>query len=633
VSPSQVWQTSPALDGKIYGEPLVYGSTVYVATENDTVYALNASSGTIEWQNHVATPVPSGQLPCGDISPVVGITSTPVIDPASGRIFVVGDTWNGTAARHELFGLNLSDGSPAPGSGTVIDPPGSDPLAQLQRASLALDAGKVIVGEGGNDGDCSTYHGWLIAVPEGGGALQTYEVDSQPGDDEGAVWAAGNAPPIDSAGDIWFSTGNGNSGSTFDYSESVIKLDSNLNQLDYWAPSDWQSLDSGDADLGSAMPILLPGGLVFQIGKGGIGYLLSAASLGGLGGTPVYEASVCTGSWGGGIYYSGVIYVTCSDGMHALALDTSAQTFSPLASWSVNGNAVGPPIEAGGKIWSAGYNNGTLYGLDPATGATSYSKGLTSFVHFATPSAGGGLLFVANSTRVTAFQIAGTPSPSGTSVAVSSSANPAGLGQPVTLTATVSPTPDAGTVAFSDGGSTISGCGAVPVGPSAPQATCTTTFGATGQHAIVATYSGDAYYASSSGSLTQSVTTSGSSGPGGGSGNVVPVITHLRARAVKRKLRLTFTLSERAKLTIVLSRNVPGRRVNRRCRAGARHGRRCTILVRKATFRPTGRKGRNSLRPRMRALAAGSYTVTITAIDAAGGRSKRYTVTFMVRGS
>jgi len=237
VAPTQLWQTNQALDGVIWGQPLVYGSNVYVATENDTVYALNASTGAVVWQKHLATPVPSGQLPCGDVTPVVGITSTPVIDPATGRIYVVADSWDGSSSgsiRHQLFGLNLADGSPAPGLPVTVDPPGSTPADQLQRASLALDAGKVVIGYGGNDGDCGSYHGWLVAAPEGGGALQTFEVD--PNTSQGAIWGSGNAPAVDSAGDIWISTGNGSS-SSFGNQESVIRLDSNLGVLDHWAPS------------------------------------------------------------------------------------------------------------------------------------------------------------------------------------------------------------------------------------------------------------------------------------------------------------------------------------------------------------------------------------------------------------
>lgn len=400
VAPAQTWMT-PDLDGAIYAQPLLYGSNVYVATENDTVYALSASSGAIVWRRHLATPVPSNRLPCGDIS-TVGITSTPVIDPSTGKIFVVADTLNGSTIEHQLFGLSLSNGSVAAGP-FGVDPPGSTPSNQLQRTGLALEAGKVFIGYGGNYGDCGSYHGWLVAEPESGGSMQSFKVD--PSTNGGAIWGSGNAPPIDSSGDIWISTGNGES-SSFENQESVIRLDSNLGVLDHWAPANWASLDSNDLDLSSSMPVLLPGGLVFQIGKAGVGYLLSASSLGGTGGTPLYQAGVCSGSYGGGIYVRGVIYVACQDGMHALSLDTTNHRFSALSGWSISGAADGPPIFAGGLVWSTGSGDGTLYGLDPASGATKFSASLGGFEHFASPSAGGGELFVANRNRVTAFHIA-----------------------------------------------------------------------------------------------------------------------------------------------------------------------------------------------------------------------------------
>jgi len=549
VTPTQAWQTN-ALDGAVWSQPLVYGSRVYVATENDTVYALDAATGAIVWQNQLATAVPSNQLRCGDIMPVVGITSTPVIDPSTGRIYVVADTWDGTnpgTIEHELFALNLANGTVASGP-VPVDAPGSTHADQLQRASLALDAGKVIIGYGGNDGDCGSYHGWLVAVPEGGTSLQTFEVDTDT--NQGAIWGAGNAPAIDSSGDIWVSTGNGSS-CCFDYQESVVRLDSNLNVVGFWAPSSWSYLDDNDIDLGSSMPLLLPDGLVFEIGKEGVGYLLSAASLTGEGGSSLYQASVCNGSWGGGIYENGVIYVACSDGMYALALNTANKTFAPLSGWNVDSNAVSPPIFAGGLIWSADYNDGSLYGLDPSTGAETFSANLGGFEHFTSPSAAGGRLFVANqdqsvanADQVTAFQIANPPPASAT-------ASPPGSG-------------------------------------TSPPAPVTSV-------------------------------------------RIIPVISHLRASAVRRRLQLTLTLSVPAKLSVVLSRAVSGRVVNRHCRAGSTHGRRCSFWRWKAAFRMSGKQGRDKLKPRMRSLAAGRYLVTVTATDSSGGRSKRYMAMFVVR--
>ena len=88
----------------------------------------------------------------------------------------------------------------------------------------------------------------------------------------------------------------------------------------------------------------------------------------------MFQAPVCGGSFGGGIYVGGVIYVTCSDGIQALSLDTQAKTFAPLGSWHVTSGAIGPPIAAGGLIWSAGWHDGTLYATQPEPPATSRSR-------------------------------------------------------------------------------------------------------------------------------------------------------------------------------------------------------------------------------------------------------------------
>jgi outer membrane protein assembly factor BamB len=400
--------TSPSLGGAVWGQPLVHGGLVVVGTESDQVVALSEATGQVVWQASAGTPVPSSQLPCGDISPTVGITSTPVIDPSTNRVFAVADTLTGSTIQHKLFAFNLSDGSAAPGFPVNAEPPGDVPADQLQRPGLALAGGQVIIGYGGNDGDCGTYHGWLVSVPETGGAEHVFEVD--PSGSEGAIWSAGNAPAVDSAGNVWTSTGNGGSGSSYGYQESVLKLDANMNLLDHWAPSTWQSLDSGDADLGSSAPLLLPGGLVFQIGKQGIGYLLSAAGLGGTGGTPLSQPSVCGGSWGGAVYEAGIIYVTCSTGLRALALNAAAPSISPLAGWQVNSAVNGPPIVAGGLVWATDWNHATLYGLGPQTGEVVVHQSTPSMEHFTTPSASDGKLFLATGNTVEAYTIA-NPAP------------------------------------------------------------------------------------------------------------------------------------------------------------------------------------------------------------------------------
>ncbi len=170
-TPFQKW-ASPALDGQIYGEPLVLAGRVYVATENDTVYALSATTGKVAWARHLAAPVPASSLPCGDITPRVGITGTPVIDPARAEIFVVADEETRGRPAHVLAGLSTATGRVE--MTRNVDPPGADTAALLQRTGLALAGGRVVFGFGGNDGDCATYRGRVVSVPEAAAARDVH---------------------------------------------------------------------------------------------------------------------------------------------------------------------------------------------------------------------------------------------------------------------------------------------------------------------------------------------------------------------------------------------------------------------------------------------------------------------------
>ncbi len=117
--------------------------------------------------------------------------------------------------------------------------------------------------------------------------------------------------------------GNGNSSSDPEYGDTVVKLNASASPLDFWAPPNWQTLDSTDADLGSSLPTLLPGGYVFQSGKDGNGYLVNGASLGHVSAPAREVAGLCSGgSFGGSVYdpANSTLYVTCSGGLKALTL-------------------------------------------------------------------------------------------------------------------------------------------------------------------------------------------------------------------------------------------------------------------------------------------------------------------------
>src|SRR5450755_3413592 len=150
-------------DGPVYAQPLIVGSDVIIATENDTVYALNESTGAVRWSRHLASPVPSG-LPCGDIDPS-GITGTPVADVAAGRLWFVTFTSQPTY-RHTLWELNLATGQTV--AQRPIDVSGSDPRSQQQRGALTLLGSRVYVPFGGLYGDCSDYKGRVAGAPVSG---------------------------------------------------------------------------------------------------------------------------------------------------------------------------------------------------------------------------------------------------------------------------------------------------------------------------------------------------------------------------------------------------------------------------------------------------------------------------------
>ena len=411
--PNPAW-TSPVLDGQVYGEPLEATGRVYVATENDTVYALAADTGAVLWSTHLGTPVPSNpgeDLPCGDIQPTVGITGTPVIDTSRSEIFVVADELVDGVPAHELVGLDLYTGT----SELVqdVDPPDptdNPPANLLQRTGLNLTAGHVVFGFGGNSGDCNPYHGWIVSVPEGGGTPGYYDTTgSVANGDQGAVWMGGGAPEIDATGDIWASTGNGSASDPYDGSDSVFELSSALALKQLFAPSDWSYDNYEDLDLGSSPPALLSNGTILQEGKSFTAFLLNQAALGGIGGQIGTPVPVCPANDvdGGNAVLGTIVYSACGGGVQAIQTSPS-----PSVLWQAAGGAPGPPIVAGGLVWSID-QGGQLYGISPADGSTVWQVSVGGEAnHFPTPSVGDGLLLAPSTDQVVAFSgSAGLPGP------------------------------------------------------------------------------------------------------------------------------------------------------------------------------------------------------------------------------
>lgn len=427
--------TSPVLDGQIYGEPLVYAGHVFVATEDDQVYALSAANGRVVWSRKVATPVPAAALPCGNISPTVGITGTPVIDAARSEIFVVADTYAHARAAHVLVGLSTANG--AVRLSHDVDPAGVDAAALLQRTGLNLDDGQVVFGMGGNAGDCGPYRGRIVAEHVTGGTPRVFTVDAAAGNREGAIWMGGAAPAVDTAGHVWVESGNGSVESAaqhYDDSDAVLELTSAMHLDQYFAPSTWPSDNATDLDL-STSPALLADGEVVAAGKDGNAFLLKATHLGGIGHQQATLHGACGNVIDGGSAVVGTtVYLPCANGPVAIRVTTSPAGLHLRWRASAGG---GPPIVAADRVWTIG-QNGVLYGLNPANGRVEQSATIgVPANHFPTPSIGAGLLLAASADRVVAFHAPATASTEvgAATAGAAASSGPGGGGPPAGLIA------------------------------------------------------------------------------------------------------------------------------------------------------------------------------------------------------
>jgi polyvinyl alcohol dehydrogenase (cytochrome) len=370
------------LDGAVYGQPLLVGDLVIAATENDSIYGLDQATGRVIWRRHVGTPVPLADLPCGNIDPL-GITGTPVYNPASGLAYAVAET---SGYHHVLVGVSAVEGRLQ--VERDIPAPDGQPRYDQQRPGLTIEHGRVYVAFGGLAGDCGPYRGSVVGIPlSGAGPLISYVV---PTPREGAVWATGG-PVTGTDGTIYVSVGNGSESSTsFDDSDSVTALSPALHRTGVFAPSTWRHDNDNDLDLGSTQPALLPGGMLLADGKSGTAYLLDSAHLGGVGGQ-VAQAQVCPG-YGAAAVAGSIVYEPCERGGMA-AIDTAGHAIRVL--WHGPDHAWGSPVIGGGSVWVTDWTAGTLYELDQATGVMRSSLRLgTTLPHFSSMSMTGSRAFL-----------------------------------------------------------------------------------------------------------------------------------------------------------------------------------------------------------------------------------------------
>ncbi len=388
---SRRWQV--ALDGAVFAQPLVYRGLVVTATEHNTVYALDAASGCLAWKRSLGPSFDASHLNCGNI-PELGVTSTPVIDPSNGTLFVVSYQPPG---RFQMVALNAADG--AVRWRYPIDLPGSDPLYQLNRPALALDAGRVYASFGGRAGDCGNYHGWVVWVPESGSGPQVlFQASPQRG---GAIWAP-SGPIVLPDGDLLTATSNTDERHTFDGSDAVVRLSPSLQRLDLFAPSNWVQLNDMDLDLGSVNPTPVEGDRVFQVGKEGIGYLLDLKHLGGVGGQLFSAPLGGCYAIGATAYLAPYVYVPCDHGVKAVEIQGSRFRVA----WQGPDFRAGSPVVAGGLVWDIDFEGGELWALNARTGAVEHEVRIGTAEHFVAPSASAGRLYLPVGTRLMAFSFA-----------------------------------------------------------------------------------------------------------------------------------------------------------------------------------------------------------------------------------
>jgi len=380
-----------ALDGQVYGSPILAGTSVIVATENNTVYALDPGTGAVRWSRHLRSAISdTSVLACsGNIAPT-GITGSPAYDPITGRVFVVTVTYSQSGGvQHEIWGLSAASGATA--MNRRMEVPGTEPKAQQQRAALAVDRGNVYIAFGGLIGDCGNYKGAVIALKTNGQLGGVAYVVPTPR--EGAIWAAGG-PVIQPNGNLLVVVGNGESTSTFDYSDSVTELSPAMKRVDIFAPSNWAADNAGDADLGSMTPAYTSAGYILQAGKSGKGYTVRIGHLGGIGGQ-VKVADLCR-AFGVSAVTGQTVYMPCTDGVTRIDVQGDG-TF--VKRWTA-ANIPGSPVAGPGALYSLA--SGKLYALNGRTGAVLASIGVGSTTRFATPMISGNRIYVGTSDKTIA---------------------------------------------------------------------------------------------------------------------------------------------------------------------------------------------------------------------------------------
>ena len=460
------------ISGNVYAQPLYIeggpnGPMIIAVTESNNVYALNAITGSVIWSRNVGPPVTSG-LPCGNISPL-GITGTPVVDLASRSLFFDAMT-DGATKKHFIYSLNVDTGATNPGWPVDVNATATyngmtfTSLVQNERGGLALVNGIVYVAWSGHLGDCGTYHGWVVGVPINNpssvGAWATTAIG-------GGIWGHGGV--ASDGTNMFVVTGNtfGTNG-VWMGGEAIIRLQAGPiftgQPTNYWAPTNWLSLDNGDTDLGgvSATVIDVPGAtpsqLVLALGKDRNAYLVNRNNLGGIA-APVASANVSsTVNRGTSVvtYHTsqGTYFAFHNDGSAISAYKVTATNPPTIVSaWTVSQNGRGSPwvTTTNGTnnviVWVVGtQGDQRLHGYDGDTGVVIYAGGganelMSGTRQWNTGMVARGRIYFGADNKVYAFKLpTGPPTPTPTATATATPTPTATATATPTATATATPT-------------------------------------------------------------------------------------------------------------------------------------------------------------------------------------------------
>ncbi|HET9167982.1 MAG TPA: choice-of-anchor D domain-containing protein [Actinospica sp.] len=407
------------LNGQIYAQPLVVGGTLIVATDNDYVYGVDKATGAIEWTDDLGPSWPASTVGCGDLTPNVGVTSTPVYDPATGYVYLVGMINDGASASSphwKMFAVDPATGAQRTGWPVTIQGyPDNDAsrafnsMTAMQRPGLLLMNGSVYAAFGSHC-DYQPYVGYVVGVSTSTQTMHMWADEVGATSTEGGFWQSGGGIVSDGSGRMFVASGNGvaptdgpGSSPPNQLAQSVIRLgvDSGgtIAPQDFFSPANATSLNTNDLDLGSGGPVALPDAefgttavphLMVEVGKDGRVFLLNRDHLGGRaqgsGGTDGVLQTIgpLDGVWGHPAVWGGdggFVYVVGNQG-NLTALK-----------YGVNGSGAPALSIAGTSAATFGYSSGS-----PAvtSDGTTSGSALVWEVSVTGPTGAGGQLTVYN---------------------------------------------------------------------------------------------------------------------------------------------------------------------------------------------------------------------------------------------